>query len=74
LDLNLPKIGGKDVLARIKADVRPIDIPVIVFSSSSDPATFWTLTVCMPLAMSLSRLNGMNFLRPSDNSRSFGST
>jgi len=34
LDLNLPKIDGKDVLARLKGDDRLVDIPVIVFSSS----------------------------------------
>ena len=37
LDLNLPKKGGRDVLAEIKADGALMDIPVVVFSSSSAP-------------------------------------
>jgi CheY-like chemotaxis protein len=38
LDLNLPKIDGRAVLATIKADAKLMDIPVIVLSSSSNPA------------------------------------
>lgn len=34
LDLNLPGIGGRDVLARVKADPRLRAIPVIVLSTS----------------------------------------
>jgi two-component system, chemotaxis family, response regulator Rcp1 len=34
LDLNLPKISGHDVLARIKSDPRTRRIPVIVLTSS----------------------------------------
>ena len=34
LDLNLPKIGGHEVLARLKADPDTRPIPVIVLSSS----------------------------------------
>jgi len=35
LDLNLPKVGGLDVLRAIRADSKLRAIPVIVFSSSS---------------------------------------
>lgn len=35
LDLNLPKIGGLDVLRRIKADERTKRIPVTIFTSSN---------------------------------------
>ena len=35
LDLNLPKKGGMEVLADVKADERLNSIPVVVFSSSS---------------------------------------
>jgi chemotaxis family two-component system response regulator Rcp1 len=38
LDLNLPKKGGREVLAEIKADTTLKQIPVVVFSSSSAPA------------------------------------
>lgn len=38
LDLNLPKKGGREVLAEIKTDTTLKQIPVIVFSSSSAPA------------------------------------
>jgi two-component system response regulator len=34
LDLNLPKIGGLDVLREIKADERTRSIPVVILSSS----------------------------------------
>jgi two-component system, response regulator len=34
LDLNMPKIGGLDVLSRIKADPRTRPTPVVIISSS----------------------------------------
>lgn len=34
LDLNLPKVNGHDVLARLKADPKTMRIPVIVLTSS----------------------------------------
>jgi CheY-like chemotaxis protein len=36
LDLRLPKIDGREVLRRIKADARTIHIPVLVLTSSED--------------------------------------
>jgi len=36
LDLNLPKISGRDVLAAIKEDARLMHIPVIVLSASEN--------------------------------------
>ncbi len=36
LDLNLPKIGGLEVLRRIKADQRTKEIPVVVLTVSKD--------------------------------------
>jgi two-component system, chemotaxis family, response regulator Rcp1 len=38
LDLNLPKIDGRALLATIKADSEVMDIPIVVLSCSSDPA------------------------------------
>ena len=38
LDLNLPKIGGLDVLRAIRADPRTQYLPVIVLTSSNDEA------------------------------------
>jgi chemotaxis family two-component system response regulator Rcp1 len=35
LDLNLPKMDGKDVLAQIKADSKLSSIPVIILTTSS---------------------------------------
>ncbi|MBM4313200.1 MAG: response regulator [Deltaproteobacteria bacterium] len=36
LDLKLPKVGGLEVLKRLKSDARARGIPVIIFSSSND--------------------------------------
>ncbi len=36
LDLKLPKVGGMEVLSRLKSDDRTRDIPVIVFTSSNE--------------------------------------
>lgn len=36
LDLKLPKVGGLEVLKRLKSDERARGIPVIIFSSSND--------------------------------------
>jgi CheY-like chemotaxis protein len=38
LDLNLPGLGGYEVLARIKHDPELRSLPVVVLSGSSDPA------------------------------------
>jgi two-component system response regulator len=38
LDLTLPKIDGREVLVRIKADASLDSIPVIVVTSSSNPS------------------------------------
>lgn len=37
LDLNLPKIDGREVLERIKQDLHLAAIPVIIFSTSDSP-------------------------------------
>ncbi|MGH1438468.1 MAG: response regulator [Cellvibrionaceae bacterium] len=38
LDLNLPKISGREVLAEVKADKGLCTIPIVVLSSSEDAA------------------------------------
>lgn len=38
LDINMPLINGKDVLKKIKTDPALRDIPVIMYSTSSDPS------------------------------------
>ncbi|MBE9031763.1 response regulator [filamentous cyanobacterium LEGE 11480] len=38
LDLNLPGTDGREVLGLLKGDQRFRDIPIVVFSTSSDPA------------------------------------
>jgi len=37
LDLNLPGMDGKELLAEIKSDELLLDIPVVILSSSADP-------------------------------------
>lgn len=36
LDLNLPKVGGLEILKRIKSDKRTKQIPIIIFTSSNE--------------------------------------
>ncbi len=36
LDLGLPRLGGLEVLARIRADARTRTLPVVVFTSSGE--------------------------------------
>ena len=38
LDLNIPRIDGREVLTRIKSDTRLCTTPVIVWSSTQNPA------------------------------------
>ena len=37
LDLNMPRMTGKDCLCEIKKDARLAGIPVVIYSTSSDP-------------------------------------
>lgn len=37
LDLKLPKVGGLEVLQRLRADPRTRNLPVVVLSSSGEP-------------------------------------
>lgn len=38
LDLNMPEMGGRDVLAELRADPNSAGLPVLVLSSSDAPA------------------------------------
>jgi two-component system, response regulator len=40
LDLRLPKVSGKEVLARVRAEPRTAGLPVIVFTSSTEDGDF----------------------------------
>jgi CheY-like chemotaxis protein len=36
LDLGLPRLGGLEVLCRLRSDARTRDLPVVIFTSSSE--------------------------------------
>ncbi|MGO9139759.1 MAG: response regulator [Syntrophales bacterium] len=36
LDLKLPKMSGLEILSRIKSDERTMDVPTVIFTSSSE--------------------------------------
>ena len=36
LDLKLPKMSGLEILSRIKSDERTMDVPAVIFTSSSE--------------------------------------
>jgi CheY-like chemotaxis protein len=38
LDLNLPGLDGRDILARLKQDASLKEIPIVVFTTSSNPS------------------------------------
>jgi CheY-like chemotaxis protein len=38
LDINMPRMDGKQALAEIKKDAELNDIPIVVFSTSNNPA------------------------------------
>ncbi len=42
LDLNLPRKGGREVLAEIKGDPTLRHIPVIILTTSEDPEDIWS--------------------------------
>lgn len=37
LDLNMPRMSGKDCLAALRSMPRLADVPVVIYSTSSDP-------------------------------------
>jgi two-component system, chemotaxis family, chemotaxis protein CheY len=59
-DLNMPVLDGKKMLRRIKSSPKTFDIPVVVISSASNPATDVEMTalgayavLCKPISPSL---------------------
>ena len=55
LDLNLPKVGGLELLRRMRADERTQMTPVVVLTSSNWKRTSWTVTAAAPMRMCESR-------------------
>ncbi len=56
LDLELPKVGGLEVLRAIKNDTRTHAIPVAILTSSTRTGTWWTAIRWVSTATSGSRL------------------
>lgn len=52
LDLNMPQMNGKDCLAAIRRDPRLAEIPVIIYSTSSDPRDIFESKKLGPLIIS----------------------
>jgi len=48
LDLQLPKIGGISLLARLRERFSPVDLPVIILSSSDNPSD---ISLCRELGV-----------------------
>jgi CheY-like chemotaxis protein len=46
MDLNLPKIGGRELLTTLKADPKLRCIPVIIFTSSKSDEDIWKAYEC----------------------------
>jgi signal transduction histidine kinase/DNA-binding response OmpR family regulator len=44
LDLNLPEISGEDLLRRLRADPRTAEVPIVIVSGDTSPATVDRLT------------------------------
>jgi CheY-like chemotaxis protein len=38
LDLNMPKLNGLECLRKIKNDIRMVNLPVVIFTTSQNPA------------------------------------
>jgi len=62
LDLNMPKVNGRDCLASIKKNERFTNIPVIIYSTSSEKSEM-NLTVEMGAAFFLQKPNRFDDLK-----------
>jgi CheY-like chemotaxis protein len=66
LDLNLPDIGGEEVLTRLRADPETRDIPVVVLSADATPAVGLRLTAIGATAFVMKPISVAEFLAVTD--------
>jgi two-component system response regulator len=69
LDLKLPWVGGLEVLARIKADMRTKTIPVVVLTSSREDAD---LRACYELGVNSYIVKPVDFIQFTECVRQLG--
>ena len=55
LDLDMPRLGGRDVLRRLRASITTAGLPVVVFTGTNDPTPRFTCWRLAPTITSASR-------------------
>ena len=68
LDINMPKVDGVEVLRQLKGDPKTSSIPIIMLTTTDDPAKLRGATSSVATCTSPSRSPTRPFARPSSSS------